>query len=305
MQRGGASAVPRRVWIFLAVGLLAASQSGNIIRIGDAHPVAIAAWRLLIATALLLPITGRRLGQLKRLGRLDALLAFAAGAALAAHFFAWIAAVQMTTVAGAAVVFAVNPVITATAAWALFRDPFGLRLAISILLGLGGVAALGWDDLSFAPEHLPGDGMALLCSLLFTVYFLLGKRLRRKLDTDVYVTAVYGAAAAVSLATLLALDLPLVGYGARNWLCFALMALVPTLIGHTSFNNAVAWIPAGRITALMLSEPVLAGLVAAWAWGERPSPGLGLGYALICVSVLVLVLERRTPRPGGNGGRSS
>ena len=31
------------VWIFLAPGLVAASQSGNVIRIGDAHLVVIAA----------------------------------------------------------------------------------------------------------------------------------------------------------------------------------------------------------------------------------------------------------------------
>ncbi|MEE8410659.1 MAG: hypothetical protein V3T05_13745 [Myxococcota bacterium] len=41
-----------RIYIFLAIGLVAASQSGNIIRIGDAHPVAIAAWRLLLASLL-------------------------------------------------------------------------------------------------------------------------------------------------------------------------------------------------------------------------------------------------------------
>ena len=35
--------------VLLAIGLLAASQSGNIIRLADAHPVAICAWRLILA----------------------------------------------------------------------------------------------------------------------------------------------------------------------------------------------------------------------------------------------------------------
>ena len=50
---------PRRATLFLIIGLAAASQSGNIIRLADAHPVALAAWRLLIASALLAPLVAR------------------------------------------------------------------------------------------------------------------------------------------------------------------------------------------------------------------------------------------------------
>jgi drug/metabolite transporter (DMT)-like permease len=297
------TSVPRRVWLFLAVGLVAASQSGNIIRIGDAHPAAIAAWRLLIAAALFAPLAGRRLTQLARLPWRDKAVLAAAGLTLALHFVAWITAVQVTTVANAAVIFAVNPVLTAGAAWLFFREPVTRRLVLAIALGVAGVTSLGWSNLRFRPEHLAGDGAALLCSALFTVYFLLGKRLRRRLDTAVYVTALYGVAAVCCFAILAALDRPLVVYDGRTWLCFALMAIVPTMIGHTSFNHAVRWIPAGRIAALTLSEPVLAGAVAWLAWGEAVSGGLLVGYGLISASVLVTVLDRRAAVPGDGPGR--
>ncbi|MFC1654976.1 EamA family transporter, partial [Myxococcota bacterium] len=97
--------IPGKVYLFLAFGLLAASQSGNIIRLGEAHPVAIAAWRLIIAALLLLPLCGGRLRELKKLSGLDRALLVLAGIFLATHFFTWIAAVQMTTVANAAVFF--------------------------------------------------------------------------------------------------------------------------------------------------------------------------------------------------------
>ena len=45
-----------------------------------------------------------------------------AGAALATHFFAWIAAVQLSTVANAAVFFSVNPVIIALAGYFIFGE---------------------------------------------------------------------------------------------------------------------------------------------------------------------------------------
>jgi drug/metabolite transporter (DMT)-like permease len=285
--------VPRRVVVFLVVGILAASQSGNIIRLGDAHPVAIATWRLLIASALLAPLAGRRLGELRRLSRGEVGLLFAAGASLAAHFVVWIAAVQMTTVANAAVFFAINPVITASAGHLIFGERITRKLFVAIGFGLLGVVALGLGDLTLDPEQLPGDLAALGCSFLFTIYFLLGKRLRRSLSTVSYTSAVYGIAALLSLGGMLALDLPLVDYGSRTWGCFLLMALVPTMIGHTSFNSALRYIDAGRISAATLSEPVLAGLVAIFAWGEEITGQGIVGYLLICASVLVLVQDRR------------
>ena len=284
---------PRHVYGFLVVGILAASQSGNIIRLGDANPVAIAAWRLLIAAVLLAPLAGSRLRELAGLTKTEVALLVVAGATLAAHFFAWIAAVQMTTVANAAVFFGANPVITASAGHFIFGERITRRLLVSIGVGLLGVVVLGLGDLGFDREHVLGDVTALGCSFLFSAYFLLGKRLRRVLSTGTYVTGVYGVAAVFAFACLFAMDLPLVDYSGRTWLCFVLMALVPTMIGHTSFNSALRYIEAGRISAATLSEPVLAGLVAWFAWGEAVTGQGVAGYVLISASVLVLVLDRR------------
>jgi drug/metabolite transporter (DMT)-like permease len=288
----GRGAVPRQVYAFLAVGLVAASQSGNIIRIGDAHPTVIAAWRLALAAVLLAPLAGRKLGKLRALSLVDVGLLLLSGLALALHFFAWIAAVQLTTVANAAIFFAVNPVITVTAAHLVFGERVTRRLVASIALGVLGVAVLGGSDLSLSPEQLPGDGAAVLCSVLFTVYFLLGKRLRRRLPTATYVSAIYGVAAAFAFAAVGFLGQPVLDHSPRNWICFALMALVPTLVGHTSFNNAIKFIDAGRISAATLSEPLLAGLVAYFAWNEPITAGTAAGYALISASVLVLVSDK-------------
>jgi drug/metabolite transporter (DMT)-like permease len=285
-------AVPRTLVVFLAVGLLAASQSGNIVRIGDAPASAIAAWRLLLAALLLAPLAGGRLAALRDLDRRDWILLGLAGAALAFHFLTWIAAVQRTTVANAATFFAVNPVITAVAGHLVFGERLGRRLLGAIAVGFVGVAVLGLADLRFSREHLPGDALAVLCSFLFTAYFLLGKRVREKLDNRAYVTALYGVAAAVCFVVLAATGGPVLQHSPRSWLCFLLMALVPTMVGHTALNYALRYLPAGRIATLSLAEPLLAGVVAVFAWGERLRVQTLVGYALICVSVVLVVLER-------------
>ncbi|NMB75378.1 MAG: DMT family transporter [Myxococcales bacterium] len=283
---------PPRVYLFLSVGLVAASQSGNLVRLGQAPAVTMAAWRLILASSLLGLLARGKLRQLASLRWADRLYLLLAGLALSAHLITWIAAVQSTTVASAAIFFSVNPVFTALAAHLFFGERLGARLFVSIALGLAGSAVIGWSDFSLRPEHLAGDLLALLCSAFFTLYFLLGKRLRRTLDTDVYAAGIYGVAGSAGFAAAALLGLPLIGFDGRTWLAFGLLALVPTLIGHTSFNFALRYLDAGRIATATLVEPLLAGLVAFWAYGEPLTASMAAGYALIAASVVVLALDR-------------
>jgi drug/metabolite transporter (DMT)-like permease len=288
--------VPRSIYFFLALGLVAASQSGNIIRLGDAHPVAMAAWRLFMAALLMAAFAGRGLGEIRLLSRRDKALLFAAGAALSAHLITWIAAVQHTKVANAAIFFAVNPVITSIAARFLFGEPITMRLAAAVALGMAGTCVIGYDDFHVSRENVTGDALAILCSFLFTAYFMVGRRLRRTMGAASYVAAVYGTAALVSFAAVAFLGLPIVSYDSRTWLCFILLAVVPTAIGHTSFNAALRYIDASKISAATLTEPAMAGAVAWLAWGERMDAFDIAGYCLICLSVLVLIARL----PGGS-----
>lgn len=280
--------VPRRVYVFLAFGLLAASQSGNIIRLGDAHPFAIAGWRLLLAMLFFVPLAGRDLRLLTKLSPGGWLAVIGAGVALAGHFFTWIAAVQQTTVANAAIFLSINPVFTAIFSFFFFKERFTPRLLGSIVLGMAGVAVLGWGEISFARDQLLGDGLALICALLFSAYFLLGKKTRRVLPTATYVAGIYGVAAIVSFIAMFAFRLPIADYDGQTWLCFVLMAIGPTIIGHTSFNHALAHLKASWISTATLSEPLLAAIVAYYLWGEGFTIVTVAGYVLIVLSVVLL-----------------
>lgn len=284
---------PRHAWLWLLVGLAAASQSGNLIRLGHASPVAIAAWRLLLSVVILAPFGLRSWATVRALGRRDLALLGLAGAALALHWFTWIAAVQKSTVANAAVFISVNPVLLSVAGALFFGERIGRRLLIAIGLGLAGVLALAAGDFRWSPNMIDGDLFALASAALFAIYFLVGKRLRTRLDGVTYVTFVYGAAGVVATATLLLSAEPLVRYDGQTWLCFALMALVPTLLGHTGLNVALRYFDVSRISVATLSEPILASAVAAWAWEEAVTLQTAVGYGLISASVLVLVFDFR------------
>ncbi len=292
--------IPRSSATFLAFGLLAVSQSGNIIRISDAHPVAIAGWRLLLATLLLAPFA-LRAGGLRVLDLRGLLLLGAAGVTLALHFFTWIAAVQETQVANAALLFSLSPVLTAAGGRLFFGERVTRRLAISIGLGVLGVAVIGWSDLRMAPDHILGDGLALLTAVFFAIYTLLGRQLRGELPTATYVASIYGVAAVVSFGWMMVGDIPLVDYEPRDWWCFMLMAAVPTGIGHTGINHALRYLSAARLSVLTLVEPPLAAAVAWWVWEESITGAMFLGFGLIAAAVLLLVTERPPISPTQSG----
>lgn len=281
--------VPARVVLALCIGLIAASQSGNIVRIGNAPPIVIAAWRLTIASLLMGLLAGRNLLSVRNLSKSDLFWLLVAGIALAFHFFAWIAGVQNTTVANAAICFSVNPVITATAARLIYGEPMTRSLLLSIALGIVGVSMLGLGDLRPEVQYLKGDALAVLSSFLFTLYFLPGKRLRQILDIRSYVACVYGVAGLTGFTFVALLGLPFAGYDAKTWACFFAMAIVPTMIGHTGLNYAIKYLPASVISTLTLTEPAMAGVVAYFAWGEEPGPEAFVSYVLIGLSVAVLV----------------
>jgi len=291
--------IPRSVYPILAVGLLAASQSGNLVRLGAASAAAIVAWRLTLAALVFLPVAGRRRlrEELGALGTRDRWLLLAAGLALSGHLLAWVASVQLTTVANAMVVFSINPVFTALGAYFIYGERLSGRLLLAIALGVAGVAVMGWHGLAADPGRLPGDLAALAGALFFSLYFLLGKRLRRSLSSPVYVGTLYALAALPAFVWLLVAGGPLVAYDGRTWMCFGLMALVPTVIGHSALNHALRWLDAGRVSAATLVEPLLAGAVAWLAWGEAVTPATGVGFGLIAVAVLVLLSERLAAAP--------
>jgi drug/metabolite transporter (DMT)-like permease len=275
----------------LFIGLLAASQSGNIIRIGDAHFVAIAAWRLLFASVLIGLFAGRGFLLLKKLSGREIGLLFFAGIALCLHFFTWIGAVQHTSVANAAMVFSINPIFCTLGAHFFFKERFTKKLALSIALGLTGAAVICGTDFSIKGDNLKGDLPALISALFFAVYFLIGKRMQQTLPTDVYVSTLCGIASLLSFAAMPVFGIDAVHFSTRNWMCFALMALIPTMIGHTALNYSLRHIDAGRVSASTLLEPLFAGLVALAVYGERIYAASLVGYAFIAASVLVLVVD--------------
>ena len=165
----------------------------------------------------------------------------------------------------------------------------------SALHGLADVSIPRADD---APDNpLLGNTLAILGAVAVGIYYLAGRSIRQRLSIWPYVGLVY-AACLMSLLTLAAISgAPLLPQPRREWFIFAAMAIGPMMLGHTSFNWMIRYVPAYVVSLALLAEPVGATLIAALMPGISEVPGvwtLAGGGVILCGLILGTLEEDKT-----------
>ena len=69
---------------------------------------------------------------------------------------------------------------------------------------------------------------------------------------------------------------------------FILMALIPTLLGHTMQNWALGYLPAYVVSISLLAEPVGSGILAWLVLDELPSLGVFAGGIIVLIGLYVV-----------------
>ncbi|MFN4072633.1 MAG: DMT family transporter [Thermus sp.] len=283
----------------LLLGIFAISFGSILVRLalaasGDrslAFSLVMSAGRMGLAALLLLPSWRRPLASQRGVPH-----AVAAGASLALHFALWITSLSYTSVVASTALVTTNPVWVTLFGWLFLREaPSGLTLlgiAVALLGGL--LIGLGDAQGGGGANPLLGDLLALLGAVAASLYFLLGREAQRRgLSILEYVRIAYTTAA------LLLLPLPYLfggGYGGYPLVVYGyilLMALLPQLVGHTSFNWATRHIPPVLVTLAILFEPVGASLLAFLLFGELPGVQVLLGALVLLIGVGMAVVGAR------------
>lgn len=278
-----------RTYAALGGGVLIVSTASILVRFAQGQGVpslAIAAWRLTIAAAILLPLVlARSRDELGRLEVRDWWLGGASGVFLAMHFASWIVSLEHTSVASSVALVTTNPIWIAIFSVLVLREHMpGLR-ALAVGLSLAGSGVILWADTGVvtagAPNPVLGNLLALVGSLTMCGYLLIGRRLRSRMTLLAYVGVVYAVAALCLMLLALALDTRMGGYPKFAWILLAAMALGPQLLGHSAFNYALKHVSATMIALAVLGEPVGSTLLAWLMFGETVGPLKLAGMALL------------------------
>lgn len=276
-----------RHWLVLAVGVVAVSWAAPLIRLAEAPAIVVAALRLSIAAP---PVLGaailRRRGELRRVTRFDALVLALAGLALAGHFAFWVVAVQRTSVVTSVVLVTTQPLFVSLGGWFFLGERPARATFVAIAIAMTGALLLASGDLGDGGS-LSGDLFALVGAVLASVYIVAGRRVRPGLSNLSYVAIVNTVAALVLLFVLLLSGDPVRGLPRDAYLYIVLLALVPQLIGHSSFTWALGFVPAVVVATAILGEPVGATLIAATLLDEVPTLLEWAGSAVVLLGVYV------------------
>lgn len=293
----------------LLVGILAVSTASIFIKFaqGEGAPsIVIATARLAIASIVLAPVAlTRHRSELIRLSRREWALALVSGLFLAIHFASWITSLQYTSVASSVVLVTTTPLWVSLVAPVVLRERSSMASFIGLALALVGGAVIGLSDVCawqsgtifhstfiilcpplrtfFNGTAFLGDLLALLGAWMAAWYILAGRKLRARMNLIPYIFVVYGMSAIVLIVVMLGLRESLLGYTQTVYLWFILLALIPQLLGHSTFNWALKYLPASFVSVALLGEPVGSTILAYFILQEQP------GWIKIGGAILILV----------------
>lgn len=291
--------------LVLFFGVLAISSGSILVRLAQGQhmpSLVIAAWRLTIASAVLLPLALRyRRSELYSMSPSAWGLALLSGGMLALHFASWISSLAYTSVAGSTVLVTTSPLWVGLTAPFLLKEPLSRGLKVGIPLAMVGSMFIGMADVvavvdgrlqfsltQFTNQSNPllGNGLALAGAVAASAYLLIGRRLRFGMSLLSYTAVVYSTAAFFLVIMAVGSGYDLMGYSGTAYLVMVLMALFPQLIGHSSYNWALGFLPAASVSIIVIAEPVGATLLALLIFQEIPN-GLTLAGSVLLLAGIV------------------
>jgi drug/metabolite transporter (DMT)-like permease len=284
--------MPRLV-LLLLIGISAASTASIFIKLCDAPALIISAYRMLFASLILVPFACRQ-KIWKEWSRSEIGWLVLSGIFLSLHFAFWISSLKYTSVASSVVLVSTHPIFVGIGSWVFLKERPGVKLISGICLSILGSVLISFGDRSASEGALLGDGLALFGAITVSGYFLIGRKMRKGHNLLSYVFPVYSTAGAVLVFLALLFQNPFFGYRSSNYLLFFLLALIPQLIGHTTFNWALKYIPASLVAITILGEPVGSTVLAFFILGEGLTLWKALGGISIFLGILV-ALWRSSP----------
>ena len=289
-----------RVIAGLGAGLVVLSFASVIIRVTPAPSIVIAAGRMAVATLVLTPFFWARFpvrrAEFKGTVVWPVLLS---GVLLAVHFALWIESLNRTSVASSVVLVAMNPIFAAALSPLILREKVSWRIGLAVVLGIVGAAVIAGPQLRSSAVTV-GNLLALGGAACAAGYLMAGRRVRSRLSLLSYIYVVYGIAAVLLLAAMLSTGQSFTGHKWQAYLFIGLLALGPQLLGHTSFNWALRYVPAPTVAMAVLGEPVGTTILAWLILRQAPTTYEAIGGAVICAGIYLAAADvPRLSEPAG------
>lgn len=282
---------PRRAIVAVLGANIALAFGPWFVRMADTGPVAAGFWRIALALPVLLIVASwgdRRALVPKRALLLPLLIG---GLAFAVDLGSWHIGIRRTTLANATLFGNCAVLIFPLYGFIAMRQwPTRAQGLALLLAAIGGVLLLG-RSAELSSRNLAGDLFCLLAGVLYAVYFIAMRGVRRTM-------APLPALALSSVAGVLPLLLLAMALGEtilpQQWGPLFALAMVSQIAGQGLMIYALGHLSPLVVGLALLLQPLVGATIGWLAYGERLGPMDAAGAALVAAA-LVIVSARRSP----------
>ncbi len=284
----------RQYYLYMIIGIFGISVSPIITRYATVEPLTIALYRMSTVTLIMMLLFNKKLFAIKDISKRTLMLSAVNGVVLALHFVCWFYAIKLTSVASAAVLVNLHPILLVILARVFHNERTSPLQLIAIFITIGGSMLLAYVDGNVSGHALSGDIMAIVAAFLFGIYLFIGDVSRREVSNEVYTFIVYGSSA-IFLIILSAVAFPeaFVVTDKINYLVFFGLAIVPTLLGHSMLTLSLKVVSSKTLSVSVLGEPIIGSVIAYFLFGEGFSKLKLLGIAIIMSGILLYTLNKK------------
>lgn len=281
------------VLIPLIIGIIAISFSSIFVKWSDAPVSVQGMYRLLFTLFLMLPFTLKHITALRNIALREWILILLSGIFLALHFLFWMGSLKLTTVASSTILLSLQPVFVMAGAYFAFREKTSKPAIIGMLVAITGAVMIGWGDIGISKQHIQGDILSILGTIVVAVHMLIGQKLLKTIPAAIYSFSVFLSAVVVFAIYNTLLHIPMTGYSDKDWGIFVLLAIVPTVFGHVLFNWLLKYVTAATISMAILGEPVGATLLAYLLLNETLTFSQWAGGAIVLLGLYSFLRNTR------------
>lgn len=283
--------VKKTVFILLS-GITAISFGSILIRLTtDVSPIMIATYRLIFSAIILTPFLYRKRKEFKKLNKREWVLCILSGSFLAVHFITWISSLQYTSIANSVVLVTMNPIFVGALSYFFLKEKLTKNIVFGVLLSILGTFVLTFSSLGegifTAKGDMPilGNILALTGAVMASFYIIIGSKIREKRDLITYISIVYTVAAILLVIISVFAGLSFTGYKFSSYFYMLLLAVIPQMIGHTSYNWALRYLKSSMVAITTMGEPIGATILAYFIFNETLSMWQILGILIIFIAI--------------------
>jgi drug/metabolite transporter (DMT)-like permease len=205
----------------------------------------------------------------------------------------YVTSVSLTSVAHAAFIYSVVPVIILLLAASRGQEKITAKKLIGMSVCVAGAVWLAMDRTGGGDPTPQGDALLVVAGLLFAAFTVFGKQARQQYGAVVLNSLAYvsGAVLLQPVIWIAYRDVSLATVPSEAWWAVSYMAVFPSVLGYLIYYWALGHVPASRIAGVQYVQPLTATSLGWILLGESVSLNLGMAGAVILTGVYLA--ERR------------